>query len=64
VEVEALCYHGELGHVLLVASRMRTDEVGYDLLAKSRLLVYLVEKPLELIEEGERWLAHELQHTV
>ncbi len=40
---------------------MRTDEVRNDLLVKTFFLVDLVEDALELVEEVERWLAHELQ---
>ena len=43
---------------------MATDEVGDDLLAQVQLLVQLVEYLLELVELGERGLAHHVEHRI
>ena len=64
MEVEVFGYHRKLCHVLWMATRVRTDEIRDYLLSKSFFFVYLVEDALELIEQFERWFAHELQHTV
>ena len=53
LEIHALGEDGQLGHVLLVASRMAADEVGDDLLAQSVLAVDAVEDALEVAEEAE-----------
>ena len=45
-----------------MTARMRTDEVWNDLLVEPLFLVDLVEDAFELVEEIERWFAHELQH--
>ena len=44
-----------------MTTRMRTDEVWNDLLVETLFLVDLVKDALELVEQIERWLAHELQ---
>ena len=54
---------GQLAHVLFAAARMGADEVGDELLAKALLAVDAVEDALELLEQLERGLAHELQHA-
>ena len=64
VEVQTLGDNRQLGHVLLRASRMATDEVGDDLLAEVQLVVDLVEYLLEVVELGERWLAHDVEHRI
>ena len=64
VEVQTLGDNRQLGHILLRASRMATDEVGDDLLAEVQLVVDLVEYLLEVVELGERWLAHDVEHPV
>ena len=43
---------------------MAADKIRYDLLVEAFLLVDTVEDALELMEELERWLAHEAQHAV
>ena len=64
VEVQTLGDNRQLGHVLLRASRMATDEVGDDLLAEVQLVVDFIENLLEVVELGERWLAHDVEHRV
>ena len=60
MEIQSLRNDGKFGHVFFMTARMRTDEVRNDLLVKTFFLVDLVEDALELVEEVERWLAHEL----
>ena len=43
---------------------MGTDEVGNDLLTKILAAIDVVENALEVVEELERRLAHEVEHTV
>ena len=64
MEVQTLGDDRQLCHVFLRASRMATDEVRDDLLAKVQFIVDLVEYLLEIVELGERWLAHDVQYTV
>ena len=45
-----------------MTARMRTDEVWNDLLVETLFLVNLVKDALELVEQIERRLAHELQN--
>ena len=62
MKVQSLRNDGKFGHVFFMTARMRTDEVRNDLLVQTFFLVDLVEDALELVEEVERWLAHELQN--
>ena len=64
VEVEVLGDGGEFGHVLLGARGVRRDEVGDELLPQGILEVDAVEELLELLEEGERGFAHDVEHRV
>ena len=61
MEVQALGDYRQLCHILFMTARMRTDEVWNDLLVETLFLVDLVKDALELVEQIERWLAHELQ---
>ena len=62
MEVESLGNYRQFCHILFVTARMRTDEVWNDLLVETLFLVDLVEDALELVEQIERWFAHELQY--
>ena len=64
MEVELLGDDGELCHIFLVATWVRRDEVGDDLLPEVLFAVDAVELSLELIELLERGLAHEMEHAV
>lgn len=64
LEVEALGEHGKFGHVFGCASGMRADEVGDELLMEVMAAVHLIEDALEVVEELEGWLAHEVEHTL
>ena len=55
---------GQLGHILLVTAWVAGDEVGDDLLIEMLLTTDAVELALEVLELLERWLAHEVEHTV
>ena len=62
MEVQALGDDGQFGHVLGRTARMAADEVGDELLAQVQFLVEAVERLLELLELGERGLAHDVEH--
>ena len=64
LEVHVFREDGQLGHVFLVTSGMRRNEVGDDLLAQVFLAVDAVEDALELSELTERRFAHEHEHAV
>ena len=64
LEVEVFGQRGEFCHVFGCAARVRTDEVGDDLLAQVLATVEFVEDALEVVEELEGGLAHEREHTV
>ena len=63
-EVEGFGLGCEGRHVFVVAAGVGADEVGDDLLIESVAAINVVEKFLELVEEFERGLSHELQHGV
>ena len=62
VEVFGLCC--QFCHILSCATRVRADEVGDDLLAQVFAAIDVVEDALEVVEELEGRLAHEVEHTV
>lgn len=64
LEVESARDGGQFLHVLFPASWVAADEVWDELLAKSCTAVYVVEPSVEVIEQLERRLAHEVQHAV
>ena len=53
LEVEPLCGDCQFRHILLVAPRMTTDEIGDNLLFEIFLSVDLVEDALEFLEQLE-----------
>ena len=63
VEVQLLGDDCQFSHILFLASWMRGDEVGDDLLMKVLLAIDAIENALELIELLERGLAHQFQHA-
>jgi len=54
----------QLGHVLFAASWVRRYEIGYELLVQVLFAADGVELALEVVEELERGLPHELQYVV
>lgn len=54
----------ECAHVLLRASGVRRDEVGDELVGQPLAVADTVEVGIQPLEEGERRLAHELQHPL
>ena len=64
MEVELLGDDGELCHIFLMATWVRRDEVGDDLLPEVLFAIDAVELAFELIELLERGLAHQVEHTI
>lgn len=64
MEIKLFCLGGELGHIDLSASRMTRYKIWYELLTQTEAVVGAVENRLEIIEEPERWLAHDLKDRV
>ena len=60
----AFHFDRQIGHVAQPASGVRTDEIGYQLVAEPRLAAYLVEALLCVDKEVERGLAHLSQDGV
>ena len=63
-EVHPFGFHGERGHVFGCASRMAADEIRYQLLVHVRLVADAVEQTLEIVEELERRLSHQVEDVV
>ena len=64
MEVQLFRLYSEVGHVEGGAGRMAADEVGDELLAKSCPATCIVEDALELSEEAERRLAHDVEYSI
>lgn len=64
VEIEPFGNDGQLGHIGFLTSRMRTNEIGNNLLAQVFFPIDSVEDALKLLEQPERRFAHEHQHLV
>ena len=64
MEIETFGDDRQFCHVFCRTSRMTTDEIRNDLLAKIQFLVDFVEYFLEIIELSERWLSHDVKYTI
>ena len=64
VEIHVACQYSQFCHVLWRAPRVRTDEIGNELLIETRFTVDVVEDALEVVELLERWFAHQVEHVV
>ena len=64
MKIKILCQYSQLCHILFIASRMGTNEIGDNLLFQSCFIVYAVEYLLEFIELVERRFAHKAQYIV
>lgn len=64
MEIKPFGYDSKLCHVFFFTSRVAAYEVGDYLLTEVFFAVDAVEDALELAEELERRLAHELEHSI
>ena len=64
MEIQLACLGCKLGHCLYRAAGVAAYEVGDNLLAKIFAAVDVIKNALEVVEELERWLAHEVEHTI
>lgn len=64
VEIKFFGDSCQFRHIFLGATWVRRNEVRNDLLLQSVFLVQAVENSLELVEQGERRFAHQVEHFV
>ena len=64
LEVQVLGLDGQFGHVLCMATGMAADEIGYYLLIEAFPATDVIKDFLELVEQAEGGLAHDIQHVV
>ena len=63
-EIEVVGLGGEHCHIYFAAARVAGDEIWDELLVEAVLAVDVVELALELVEEGERGFAHDVEDGI